>query len=239
MSKFPSWFPTTLSFATSPLPPSLCFIPFPLTPSSPSLSNPDLIQVCPDPTISSSPAIPYVAPPPYIAPLLSEWKYTGWWYSGGVGLTSPPPPYPLPSLNFTEVGRPTCPSCPSSAAYSASDGPPCFWTCPGSPQSWGTLPKYLLRTGVSPIPPTYKSYQMSMVLIPPSLRLSTSAPTESATSSDFQPLLASCHMNLWEPYQGIWTPTLFPKVLCMPERPLPCSSVTLPPAFASDSSPLT
>ena len=238
MYQFPSWFPTTISFPTSPTSTSQCCPRFPLHRMSPSQSPPSLSQGRPSPDISKSSVIPPVAPSPDIGLVSTKWQYTGRWYSGVRGHTSPPPPDLLLSSPCPEVGRSTCPSCPSLAEYLPSGGPPYGGTFPRSSQYRGALPMSLIQTVGSTVPSPCRISRMSGGMLPPSLRYLTSAPSDSAPSSDFQVSLASCHLKLWAPSQGIWNPTPPPKVSHRPKRPLTCSSVPLPPPIASNSSPL-
>ena len=124
--------------------------------------------------------------------------------------------------------RTTCWACPYLDASLPAVGPPCGVTCPGSSKSWGTLPKSLLRTGVLPALPPYKSYRMSKGLIHTSLISSTSMTTASMPSSGFQSPPASRSLNLWSTSQGIWTLIPPPKVSHGPKTPPLCSYAPLP-----------
>ena len=100
MYHFPSLFPPTPTLLASLTTlslycPSFSPPPYPPPHPYPYLSPPDPRQGRPTPTISLSPALPYISNPPYIYPVSYKWKYTGGRYSGGRGCKSPSLPDPL------------------------------------------------------------------------------------------------------------------------------------------------
>ena len=155
----------------------------PLTPlplflyPSPSIPTPCRVQ--PAPTISLTPAFPDIVPPPYIALVSAEWKYTGQRYpGGGVWMTTPPPP-PLTSLSHPVADKYTYPTRSSSSEYFPDYRPPCGGYHPGSSQYEVKSTTNLRQTGVYIVPTHYKSSQKSGGLLPPALKFLTSLPTDS------------------------------------------------------------
>ena len=215
------------------------FLPHPLTPYM-SLSLCALVILWHDLTISLKPAPPAVAPPPYIDPVLAKWQYNGPRYSGGGGLTSPPSPDPLHSWTRPYTDKSAYPPRSYSVAYLPAGRSPCVGNRPGSSQSEVTSPTTLHQKGVLLVPTYCKFSQKSGGLLPPALKFSTSSPTASKPSSNYPPLLSSCHTKLSAPSQGIWTLTPPPKISHRPEMPILWSSAPLPPAvaYASALSPV-
>ena len=109
----------------------------PPSPASSSYPNVGLGISCPDPTTIIIPMLPATIPTPDIFPVLYELRYTGRWYSGGVGNMSPPTIPPLPPLLLPEVDIPTAPPCLTLAALLPDGGPLSGGIHRGSSLSWG------------------------------------------------------------------------------------------------------